>query len=224
MNINDIAEVPTIKGCPLEMIFERQQALHDKYKDIEVKNNCGYYMVWAHGFNIDDPRSQYYVKDMVWRVTEELAEASEAYIKRHYDHGKEEMADAFHFFIELCIVLGLTPNRLVDMSLYQEPKDRLKALFIAIPIRNSVEIHMELLSIHMWSVVETLGLACNCLKNKPWKQTQMETDTVLMFKYIKSALKYFAELCGYLGISEHDLFETYFKKSEVNKFRQRSYY
>ncbi len=224
MNIDDVREIPTIKGDPLQMIFERQGALHDKYKDIEVRNKCGYYMFHNQVFYIDDPRSQYYVKDMVWRVTEELAEASEAFLKRHYNHGCEEMADAFHFFIELCIVLGITPNRLVDMSLYQDPKDRLETLFSRVPVSKKKEVSVGQLSIHMWAVVESLGLACNCLKNKPWKQTQMETDTVAMFRYIKSALRYFIELCGYVGIGKDDLFKTYFKKSEVNKFRQRSNY
>jgi len=75
-----------------------------------------------------------------------------------------------------------------------------------------------------WRVTEELGEAMNCLKNKPWKQTQMETDKNHYYEELADAFHFFIELCILSGIDEKKLAELYFKKSLVNKFRQRSNY
>jgi len=75
-----------------------------------------------------------------------------------------------------------------------------------------------------WRVTEELGEAMNCLKNKPWKQTHMETDKEHFNEEIADAFHFFIELCILIGWDAEDLFNYYFRKSEVNKFRQRSNY
>lgn len=75
-----------------------------------------------------------------------------------------------------------------------------------------------------WRVTEEIGEAMNCLKNKPWKQTQMLTDEVHYIEELVDAFHFFVELCILSGLSAEDLFRMYFSKSEVNKFRQRSQY
>lgn len=223
MNIRDVDRIPTVKGDKLEMIWERQRALHEKYKEIEVRNGCGYYMVFSRGFHIDDARSQYYIKDMVWRVTEELAEASEAFLAGDYEHGQEEVADAFHFLVEMCIIIGLVPEGICKSD-PQPGADRLTKLFNFHPRRTHTGFQRDEFSFMVWYVVEQLGLACNCLKNKPWKATHMETDKRKMNRHVKEAFYAFIRLSAYVGLGPDELFETYFKKSEVNKFRQRSNY
>lgn len=75
-----------------------------------------------------------------------------------------------------------------------------------------------------WRCVEELGEAMNCLKNKAWKQTMMETDVVHYREELADAFHFFVELCILSDISAGDLFTLYFLKSEVNKFRQESKY
>lgn len=75
-----------------------------------------------------------------------------------------------------------------------------------------------------WRVTEELGEAMNCLKNKPWKQTHMETDELHYKEELADAFHFFIELCILSGIGPEELYDLYFRKSEVNKFRQRSGY
>lgn len=75
-----------------------------------------------------------------------------------------------------------------------------------------------------WRVTEEIGEAMNCLKNKSWKQSQMETDEIHYKEEIIDAAHFFIELCILSGIEADDFFRIYLEKNEVNKFRQRSNY
>ncbi len=75
-----------------------------------------------------------------------------------------------------------------------------------------------------WRITEELGEAMQCLKNKPWKQTHMLTDVDHYKEELADAFHFFVELCILSGIEAEDLFDLYFRKNQVNKFRQRSQY
>lgn len=75
-----------------------------------------------------------------------------------------------------------------------------------------------------WRITEELGEAMNCLKNKPWKQTQIETDIVHYKEEIGDAFHFFIELCILSGMDADELLNIYLRKSQVNMFRQRSKY
>ena len=75
-----------------------------------------------------------------------------------------------------------------------------------------------------WRITEEIGEAMSCLKNKPWKSTPMQTDVTHYKEEIADAFHFFIELCILSGIGPHDLYELYFRKSEVNRFRQESNY
>jgi hypothetical protein len=226
MNINDVElqDQDTTKDR-LELIFDKQRYLHKKYSLIEIKNGIGCGILREGQFNIDDARSQALIKDFCWRVVEELAEAHEAYILGEKDHSKEEVADAFHFLIELCIIVGLRPENLITTP--RPGQDMLEHVFEYNMLTSEFHIGFSdpiYLCPILWSITQNLGLACNCLKNKAWKQTQMETDVKKFKKQIIIAFNDFIIFCLYMEMSENDLFKTYFKKSEVNKFRIRSKY
>jgi len=74
-----------------------------------------------------------------------------------------------------------------------------------------------------WTIVEICE-AVDCLKNKPWKQTMVETDVDHFREEVADALHFFIEGCILAGITAEDLFSLYMRKSKVNKFRQRSKY
>ena len=72
--------------------------------------------------------------------------------------------------------------------------------------------------------VEELFEASHCLKNSAWKQSHILTDEDHFYEEIADAFHFFIELCIAVGLEEEALYKVYFKKSEVNKFRQRSQY
>lgn len=203
----------------------------DKYHGIEKLS--GLLQTGLVPVDIHSKAGQARIKDFAWRVTEEIAEATSAFSYDHGDpelartHGREEIADAFHFMVELLILAGFDPEKLTRLALgifaqdYKPNRDRLEILFDQVGLSVSDDSFIRL---RAFFTIEQLGLACNCLKNKPWKQTHLFTDTVVFEGYLTTA---FLGLCGVAqcaGMEYDDLFRMYFKKSEVNKFRQRSKY
>lgn len=73
--------------------------------------------------------------------------------------------------------------------------------------------------------IQELAEAIQTMKNwKPWKQTEMETDIPHFKEEIIDALHFFMEACIFAGITPQELYDLYFKKNQVNQFRQRSNY
>jgi len=75
-----------------------------------------------------------------------------------------------------------------------------------------------------WRITEELGEAANCLKNKPWKQTEILTDEEHFKEEVIDAFHFFIEALILMGFDAEILYNYYFKKNAVNKFRQRSKY
>lgn len=75
-----------------------------------------------------------------------------------------------------------------------------------------------------WEVTLHLNISRNFLKNKPWKQTQELTDVT---RYSKEIILGFIYYMGYLkamGFNSKTLYTLFYKKHEVNIFRQQSNY
>lgn len=128
MNIKDIekliaeGEIPAPpEGDMLELIFERQNELIDKYHPIEKKR--GAHVIDREMFgDIDHRFVQWRIKDVIGeRCVEEIMEsmntlrnkpwkASEMETDR--EHFEEELADALHFFVEGCITAGIDARKL----------------------------------------------------------------------------------------------------------------
>lgn len=75
-----------------------------------------------------------------------------------------------------------------------------------------------------YRVVEELSEATNCLKNKPWKDTFVETDKAHFIEELADAFHFFVELAVTAGLDADALFAIYFRKHAVNRFRQESRY
>jgi len=76
----------------------------------------------------------------------------------------------------------------------------------------------------IYRIAEELFEAGNCLKNKAWKQSQVPCDIDHFQEELADALHFFVQLFLEMGMTAEDVCKLYFKKSEVNKFRQRSKY
>ncbi len=218
MNILDVENPENIPHPLFPAIFARQQELAEKYREIE---GMGQLLDEEHRkTNLDTLFGQVWLKDFAWRVTEELTESIEpvvdkrdSFTEMHKLHYLEELSDALHFMTELCIIANIKAEELIPIE------DIAPVLAYEISPEHADEIALQ-----HWAVVYQLGLFCNCLKNKKWKQTQMMTDRK---KAIKYAVQAFAQLIlcfKKAGCSNEDIYTLYFKKSEVNKFRQRSNY
>jgi hypothetical protein len=209
MNVNDFV-LPAVrpKTWPLilPLIFQRQAQLMEQYQAIEGLPKSP--------LSVHHAVSQKVLKDFAWRTTEELAESYEAW-EKHPDnfevaeqHALEELADAWHFFVELLIFAGITAEQCLAVQ------NR-----IVIPIRNRVAS-----SDAYWYVVYKLGIAMNFLRNKAWKQSQVPTDEKRFREALLDTYKTMCMLWSDLGYGEDQIYSYYFRKAEVNAFRQRSKY
>lgn len=209
MNITN-AEHEVIQGDMLEAIFNRQKELMEKYHDIEA--NSGLMQTEDCPVNLDTKQGQVRIKDFAWRVTEELGEALDANYNDQMDHYKEELVDGLHFLVELSILADFKPT-------YKEgDKDQLQAMFdYALDPTNRLYEEVTFF-------IRNLGMTCNCLKNKPWKQSQMLTDKAMFYKNLDLAWLDYMRILSMVFDSAEEIAQTYLAKSQVNKFRQRSNY
>lgn len=204
MNILDVNDnevtVPDTNLGKLKGIFNRQSELHKKYGPIETRNGIGLAIIEGIPFDLDNPKWQYVIKDYAWRVSEELTEALEAYQEGNTPHTVEELIDALHFYTELLIISGYTAEDVHERFLLASEYEILRPIY-------------------------PVGLACNLLKNKPWKNTHVPTDKGRFKIHIVGGYICLLNLImtNYLS-SLSDVFMVYFKKSLVNSFRIRSNY
>lgn len=206
MNITHATEEP-IQGNLLKQIFDRQKELMDKYHYIEERS--GLLQTADCPVNLDDRRGQARIKDFSWRVTEELGEALDALGQDDMEHFAEELVDGLHFLTELTILSGLNWDDLPTLSLMYN---------------NAASGAPGGLDQRVYDYVEGIGMMCNCLKNKPWKQSMMQTDRVAFFARLHSVWARYIAIMETVFESPADIVSVYLKKSQVNKFRQRSNY
>lgn len=204
MNIADIKDIPHVEPEEyLHKIFERQLELLLKYKEIEGIPQ------WP--FDLDNASHQAWLKDFLWRTTEEIAESLEAYYNNHKTHQVEELADALHFIVGCMILSGIEPG---SWSLEEEILESQSLI---------LEAGDDFLSA-CFSVFYYAGLLGNVMKNKAWKISQVQTDKDKFVCIIREVFQTVLATFIAAGCSEDEVYTYYFKKSEVNKFRQRTNY
>ena len=76
----------------------------------------------------------------------------------------------------------------------------------------------------LWKATYKLQIARNCLKNKPWKQTQMQTDEKAFMEKILEASVYMFAFFDFVGMDSKSLYHIYYRKNQVNAFRIKSNY
>ena len=215
MNITH-AEHEEIVGDRLEAIFNRQKELMNKYHDIELRS--GLLQTEDCPVNLNDKRGQARLKDFAWRITEEVGEALDA--RDDEEHYKEELIDGLHFLTEFTILSGYDLIGDIKKEIKKQGKEYWDCLSM---IYNMVDLYDLEKRSFVEELVEQLGMACNCLKNKPWKQTNMVTDVNEFYKRVKNVWITYIGLLS-LKMKLDEIADTYLRKSQVNKFRQRSNY
>lgn len=210
MNITHAKKEKTNKE-PLRAIFDRQKELMEKYHDIELKS--GLMQTEDCPVNLDDKRGQARIKDFAWRITEEIGEALDAIENESGEsallHFHEELVDGLHFLTEMTILTGY------DLPEYTTLKDLIEEG----SYRDCYSLN-DLVSDH----VMYLGMMCNCLKNKPWKQSMMKTNKENFYKHLKLVWSNYVAILTSQDLTEEEITDLYLRKSQVNQFRQRSNY
>lgn len=213
MNINDVQSPTEYPEDILGAIFALQRELMEKYHPIEKSN--GLLLTEDVPVDLDDRFGQARLKDFAWRFMEEIGEAIESDASgQDLDHTQEELIDALHFLVEFCILAGVEPEFL--LTGYKNLDEC---------VNNLVSIGARDFRHNVTALVMSMGQACNCLKNKPWKQTHILTDKDKFRSRVFTVFRVFIMLCISFRInSAQEIYDLYFRKSEVNKFRQRSAY
>ena len=210
MNITHAKKEKTNKES-LRAIFDRQKELMEKYHDIEFKS--GLMQTEDCPVNLDDKRGQARIKDFSWRITEEIGEALDAIENESGEsallHFHEELVDGLHFLTEMTILTGY------DLPEYTTLKDLIEEG----SYRDCYTLN-DLVSDH----VMYLGMMCNCLKNKPWKQSMMRTNKENFYKHLKLVWSNYIAILTSQDLTEEEITDLYLRKSQVNQFRQRSNY
>lgn len=210
MNITHAKKEKTNKES-LRAIFDRQKELMEKYHDIEFKS--GLMQTEDCPVNLDDKRGQARIKDFSWRITEEVGEALDAIENESSEsallHFHEELVDGLHFLTEMTILTGY------DLPEYTTLKDLIEEG----SYRDCYSLN-DLVSDH----VMYLGMMCNCLKNKPWKQSMMKTNKENFYKHLKLVWSNYIAILTSQDLTEEEITDLYLRKSQVNQFRQRSNY
>lgn len=221
-----------VTGDKLKAIFKRQSELMSKYHDIELRS--GLLQTEDCPVNLDDKRGQARLKDFAWRVTEEVGEALDSLHSGDKDHYYEELIDGLHFLTEMSILAGTSPEEIFKVVFEREAKSNEDILetFVARVNQETVRFNdpanscspcLSDIAFKVMNLVESLGMTCNCLKNKPWKQSNMVTDRNAFYQNLSITWKVYISLLS-LDLTAEEIVDVYLRKSQVNKFRQRSNY
>lgn len=184
-------------------IFDRQRALWLKFEEIEYTNRL---LEWRGPIDdLDSPLQQTKLRRYLWNITEEIAEAIE--LKWLGGNSVEEVADAFHYLIELYLVCGKIPAM-----------TSLDALF-----ENESPVHPNFPVDNRWlEVMVDLGRLGNKLKNRAHKRKLTHTNPIIFETGLHQILHGFVRACLAEGITADQLANSYFDKADVNDDRIKS--
>ena len=219
VSVLEIANPEEIPKDILGAIFEKQEKLAQKYVEIEGMGD----LLEKTKTNLDTTEGQVWLKDFIYRAIEEVGESFEVIadmeksetswdnlndsLKIHY---AEEIIDALHFFVELCIIAGIKRDFFGDLEFlgHIEHKSTIPNAF----------------RLRHWAFVESMTMMGNTLRNKKWKQTNILTDRKKFESWLMASMDNLLRIVRAVGYTDQDIYMLYFKKNSVNQFRQRSKY
>lgn len=205
MNILDFTSDDFNKDSWIKDMYEKQEIVAKKYKDIERMPD--------YPMSIDSRNGQIWGKDFLYRILEEIQESQQSILEPETSviidgkdiHRSEELADALHFYLELLIIWGIKPIFLENA--YKEYKYEEKSL-------------LEAYNYGAYRI----GMVGDCLKNKSWKQDMIRTDINKLRNRLKLLFFAILDLFRVNGNTDEDIWDLYTKKNKVNLFRQGSNY
>jgi len=172
-------------------VFEHQADLMAQLAPKEREN--GYEPPEAP-LDLQDRSHQQHFRLMAWFFTEEIVES----LMAEDFQLAEELSDVLHFGVELCILAGVTPER------------------VALVSSSETIFRPDLVDVLIF-----VGRAVNLMKAKPWKSHPQATPEVELQNYLSVAL---AALLKYIQAQHLDFHQIYFHKNQINKKRIQNQY
>lgn len=214
--------------CKLEEIFKRQAEFVASLRPIYLHNGFTRHasaMPWP----INVRQSQEEFRLLAWRCTEEVYEAIQVLriqFGRTCDTDEtlsnspefvEEIADALHFFVELCLAIGMGSRSVIyyyEGLCIPEENDALDHVFRYTGKR------LEDRVIDRWNLfVERLARAMMLLKQRPWRTDDRFTDETRLKGAMAASFIAFIAACKRSGINADTLHDAYFAKGKINDQR-----
>ncbi len=191
-----------------DQLWDRQTALIDQFEEIERKNKQ---LICSHGqimdLSLDNPFAQQRLKEMAWRVVEEITEATDA--EEDPIQYNKELMDVYSFLLELLILSKVNPD-----LLFPNYTHSLQEIYDTIEEETLTERELA------YDLVEAIGMAMNHLKNKPWKVNQTNVVDVSAFHYYLELAHFsFIRWVAKVGINAHDLVSYFIKTADNNQKR-----
>ena len=206
----------------LKEIFDRQREYMLSLAPIYAKNGFEWHSEFP--YPLDSIWGQEGFRLLAWRFTEEIFEAADALM--HYGRCSkefhEEMADAFHFLVELCIATGLSQSDIYWSALGLESlrggdiSDGLSYLFA---IYESRERPVLWESNPFYQTLRWLAFSMMKFRQRPWRTDNRPTNIPEQGKTLAIAFRSFILTCRSYDMTADDLYTAYFAKSKINDQR-----
>lgn len=187
-------------------ILKRQRELFLKFEDIEHTN--GLLLDWRDELDdLDSPLQQMKVRRYLWAITEEIGETLES--RWLGSTSTEEIADAFHYVMELYIILRMLPYSLtLEMTFAIEEEH---------PI-----VKVKTIDEYWLVCLVQLARLGNLFKNRPHTQRRRPTSRVSVESALHQVLQTFIRACISERVTPEVLAASYFEKADVNDHRIKS--
>lgn len=204
----------------LDQIFARQAEYVTALAPTYVKNGFARHAC-PFPWEVDSRKDQEEFRLLAWRYTEELVEAQNTWFQPHSPQRmleyREEMADALHFFVEICLATGIGPDELCTgiFAVAPECRDRLDFSF------KMVGSHYEapMVSDTWFEAIRAVALAMMRFKQRPWRIDYRPTDRAGFMMAMHLAWFSFVRACIYSNITAEELYHAYFRKAKTNDQR-----
>lgn len=196
-------------------IFEKQRELAHKFTLLEMQNHT--LETEAFPVDIQDRKGQMLLRRYAWQITEEICEALMA---RDFapEEFEIEVADAFHFIIEMALHIGLSPASLVESVVAESGSPGLLEGAWQREVVNLTPLSIAATEAWM-NVILDLALLMNKLKNRPWRTDHRPTDPVTFLYHFQAVFRSFLQACIVEGLTLETLCASYFGKAEINEQR-----
>lgn len=200
----------------LAQIFERQAEYLKSLAPIYTKNGFPLHAIpWPLQFNNRHAQEEFRL--LAWRFTEEIMEAKEAFeCGSPAPEYHEEMADALHFLIELCLATGIGPGLLISGVQGITPtineEDSLDWVF-------GVVRRDPIYPIPFFNAIRSLSIAMMNLRQRPWRTDNREGDFSRFALMMQVTFFAFVNTCTRTGMTAEDLYRAYFAKAKINDER-----
>lgn len=197
----------------LQQVFEHKRKSSDEFREVQRKNG----LLLAPENLVADPGTREGAielhKGLHW-INLELVE----FLFAGTAERLEELADVFHFLVELAILAGFDHTIVPDYGDPAHPElDRLDTMLEASENNSLVLPDHE--SNARFCIVASLQVA-NILKNKPWKQTLKPPPTEHDLRSGVSAIFYwFGAVVRTAGFTSQQLFDDFIRKESINHER-----